>query len=573
MSKVCFTGTCESGQLPKAPTGIRGLDEITQGGLPRGRPTLVAGGAGSGKTMLAMEFLARGAAEFGEPGVFLAFEETRDDLVQNFRSIGLDLEALVEQKMLVIDYLHLDQHEIHEAGDFDLEGLFFRLGLAVDAVGARRVAIDTIEILFSAFENHAVIRSELQRLFRWLKERQLSAVVTGERGENTITRYGLEEYVADCVILLDTRVQDEVTTRRLRIVKYRGSTHGMDEYPFLIDPDGFSVLPISSATLEQEASDERVSTGIDRLDGMLGGGGVFRGSSVLVSGTAGMGKSTIAAHIADAACRRGERVLYFAFEESQAQIARNMRSVGLDLQRWADRGLLAFHAARPTMCGLEVHLVNVHRAVEAFCPDLVVIDPLSNLITIGEQKQVRSMLTRLIDFLKSRRITGVFTDLTAADLNLEKTEVGVSSLMDTWILLRNLEHNGERNRGLYVIKSRGMAHSNQIREFVITNDGVRLLDVYTGPGGVLTGASRLAQEARDRGEELVRQQETEAHRRALDRKRRALEAQIALLTAEFEEAEEEVLLRSRQDALREEAAVEERRTTALRRHADATEDA
>jgi circadian clock protein KaiC len=573
MSKVCFTGTCESGQLPKAPTGIRGLDEITQGGLPRGRPTLVAGGAGSGKTMLAMEFLARGAAEFGEPGVFLAFEETRDDLVQNFRSIGLDLEALVEQKMLVIDYLHLDQHEIHEAGDFDLEGLFFRLGLAVDAVGARRVAIDTIEILFSAFENHAVIRSELQRLFRWLKERQLSAVVTGERGENTITRYGLEEYVADCVILLDTRVQDEVTTRRLRIVKYRGSTHGMDEYPFLIDPDGFSVLPISSATLEQEASDERVSTGIDRLDGMLGGGGVFRGSSVLVSGTAGMGKSTIAAHIADAACRRGERVLYFAFEESQAQIVRNMRSVGLDLQRWTDRGLLAFHAARPTMCGLEVHLVNVHRAVEAFCPDLVVIDPLSNLITIGEQKQVRSMLTRLIDFLKSRRITGVFTDLTAADLNLEKTEVGVSSLMDTWILLRNLEHNGERNRGLYVIKSRGMAHSNQIREFVITNDGVRLLDVYTGPGGVLTGASRLAQENRDRAEELVRQQETEAHRRALDRKRRALEAQIALLTAEFEEAEEEVLLRSRQDALREEAAVEERRSTALRRHADATEDA
>ncbi len=573
MSEVCFSEACGPGQLPKAPTGIQGLDEITSGGLPRGRPTLVAGGAGSGKTMLAMEFLARGAAEFGEPGVFLAFEESKADLVQNFRSIGLDLEALVAEKKLVIDYLHIDQAEIHEAGDFDLEGLFFRLGLAVEAVGAKRVAIDTIEILFSAFENHAVIRSELQRLFRWLKDRNLTAVVTGERGDNTITRYGLEEYVADCVILLDTRIQHEVTTRRLRIVKYRGSTHGMDEYPFLIDQDGFSVLPITSATLEQTASDERISTGIPRLDAMLGGDGVFRGSSVLISGTAGMGKSTIAAHFADAACRRGERVLYFAFEESEGQIIRNMRSVGLDLERWVRDGQLAFHAARPTMCGLELHLVNIHKVVRAFRPQLVVIDPLSNLTMIGEQQQVRSMLTRLIDFLKSEGVTAVFTDLTAAEFNLEKTDVGVSSLMDTWLLLRNLEHNGERNRGLYVIKSRGMAHSNQIREFVITDSGIDLLDVYTGPGGVLTGASRVAQETRDRAETILRRQAIEARQRALDRKRRSLEAQIALLNAEFEEAEDEAMRELQQEELLEEAQVSSTREQARRRKADSPGEA
>jgi circadian clock protein KaiC len=573
MSEVCSTEACGPDQLPKVQTGIQGLDEITGGGLPRGRPTLVAGGAGSGKTMLAMEFLARGAAEFGEPGVFLAFEESRADLIQNFQSIGLDLEALIAEKKLVIDYLHLDQHEIHEAGDFDLEGLFFRLGLAVDAIGAKRVAIDTIEILFSAFENHAVIRSELQRLFRWLKDRDLSAVVTGERGENTITRYGLEEYVADCVILLDTRVQHEVTTRRLRIMKYRGTTHGMDEYPFLIDSDGFSVLPITSATLEQTASDERVPTGIPRLNAMLGGGGVYRGSSVLVSGTAGMGKSTVAAHFADAACGRGERVLYFAFEESEAQILRNMRSVGLDLERWVRDGRLTFHAARPTMCGLELHLVNIHKVVRAFKPAMVVIDPLSNLITIGEQQQVRSMLTRLIDFLKSEGVTAVFTDLTPAEFNLEKTDIGVSSLMDTWLLLRNLEQNGERNRGLYVIKSRGMAHSNQIREFVITDSGIELLDVYTGPGGVLTGASRIAQEARDRAEGLLRRQAIEARQRALERKRRSLEAQIALLTAEFEEAEDDAVRELRQEELLEEAQISSVREQARRRRADTPGDA
>ncbi len=347
--------------------------------------------------------------------------------------------------------------------------------------------------------------------------------------------------MADCVILLDTRIQHEVTTRRLRIVKYRGTTHGLDEYPFLIDADGFSVLPITSATLEQTASDERISTGIPRLDAMLGGEGIYRGSSVLISGTAGMGKSTLAAHFANAACERGERVLYFAFEESEAQILRNMRSVGLDMEQWVRECRLAFHAARPTMCGLELHLVNIHKVVRSFRPTMVVIDPLSNLTMIGEEQQVRSMLTRLIDFLKSEGVTAVFTDLTAAEVNLEKTEIGVSSLMDTWLLLRNLEQNGERNRGLYVIKSRGMAHSNQIREFVITDCGIELLDVYTGPGGVLTGASRIAQEARDRAGAVQRRQAIEARRRALDRKRRSLEAQIALLTAEFEEAEDEAM--------------------------------
>ncbi|HIH03126.1 MAG TPA: KaiC family protein [Methanoregulaceae archaeon] len=558
--------------IEKCPTGIRGLDEVTFGGLPRGRPTLVAGGAGSGKTLLAMEFIVHGIMDYGESGVFMAFEETAQDLVKNVASLGFDLQEMVERKQLEVDYVRVERSEIEETGEYDLEGLFVRLNTAIDAVGAKRVVLDTVESLFAGLPNEAILRAELRRLFRWLKEKGVTTVITGEQGERTLTRHGLEEYVSDCVIFLDHRVVNQIATRRLRIVKYRGSVHGTNEYPTMIDEHGLSVLPISSLGLDYGASTERISSGIERLDAMLGGEGVFRGSSVLISGTAGMGKSTIAANFADAACRRGERVLYFAFEESEAQIMRNMRSVGLDLERWVRDCLLAFHAARPTMCGLELHLVNIHKVVRAFKPTMVVIDPLSNLTTIGEEQQVRSMLTRLIDFLKSEGVTAVFTDLTAAEFNLEKTDVGVSSLMDTWLLLKNLEHNGERNRGLYVIKSRGMAHSNQIREFVITDDGVELLDVYTGPGGVLTGASRIAQEARDRAEALLRRQAIETRRRSLDRKRRSLEAQIALLNAEFEESEDEAMQELQQEELLEEAEIHGTREQARRRKADSAGD-
>jgi circadian clock protein KaiC len=441
--------------LAKAPSGIEGLDEITGGGLPRGRPTLVCGSAGCGKTLLAMEFLIRGATVYDEPGVFMAFEETAEELAQNVRSLGFDLERLQEQKKIAIDYVRIERSEIEEAGDYDLEGLFIRLGLAIDSVGAKRVVLDTIEVLFSGLSNAAILRAELRRLFRWLKDKGVTAIVTGERGGGTLTRQGLEEYVSDCVILLDHRVADQVSTRRLRIVKYRGSAHGTNEYPFLIDEDGISVMPITSLNLQHEVSDERVPTGIARLDKMLVGGGYYRGSTVLVSGTAGSGKSSVAAHFADAACRRGERCLYFAFEESPGQIARNMRSIGLDLQPWVKKGLLKFQASRANQFGLEMHLASIHKLVQTYDPKAVIIDPISNLSQAGNRTEATAMLTRLIDFLKLNRITAVMTCLTDAQNGLERTDADISSLADTWLLLRDIELSGERNRAMYVLKSRG----------------------------------------------------------------------------------------------------------------------
>ena len=525
--------------LAKAPSGIEGLDEITGGGLPRGRPTLVCGSAGCGKTLLAMEFLVRGATEFGEPGVFVAFEETPGELAQNVRSLGFDLEQLQEQKKIALDYVRVERSEIEEAGDYDLEGLFIRLGLAIDSVGAKRVVLDTIEVLFSGLSNAAILRAELRRLFRWLKDKGVTAVITGERGDGKLTRQGLEEYVSDCVILLDHRVADQVSTRRLRVVKYRGSAHGTNEYPFLIDEDGITVMPITSLSLQHEVSDERVPTGIPRLDTMLTGGGYYRGSTVLVSGTAGSGKSSVAAHFANAACRRGERCLYFAFEESPGQIVRNMRSIGQDLQPWVQKGLLKFQASRSNQFGLEMHLASIHKLVQTYDPQAVVIDPISNLSQAGNRAEATAMLTRLIDYLKLKRITAVMTCLTDAKNGLERTDADVSSLVDTWLLLRDIELSGERNRAMYILKSRGMAHSNQIREFLLTSEGIDLADVYLGADGVLTGSARQAQEAKERAADLFRQQQVEARQRELDRRRDALEARITALRKEFEAEEEE----------------------------------
>jgi circadian clock protein KaiC len=528
--------------LPKVPTGIEGLDEITGGGLPRGRPTLVCGSAGCGKTLLAMEFLVRGATQFGEPGVFLAFEETAEELAQNVRSLDFDLADLAEQNKLLVDYVHVERSEIEETGEYDLEGLFIRLGHAIDSIGARRVVLDTIETLFGGLSNAAILRSELRRLFRWLKDKGVTAVITGERGDGTLTRQGLEEYVSDCVIVLDHRITEQLSTRRLRIVKYRGTTHGTNEYPFLIDATGISVLPVTSLGLRHEASSERISTGIPRLDAMLGGAGVYRGSSVLISGTAGTGKTSLAAHFADSTCRRGERCLYFAFEESESQMVRNMRSIGLDLTPWLKKGLLCFHATRPTAYGLEMHLATLHKLVNEFQPRAVIVDPITNFLKAGTASEAESMLMRLIDFLKAEQITALFTTLTQGDDAREQSQSGISSLIDTWLLLRDIELGGERNRGIYVLKSRGMAHSNQIREFLLTDHGVELKDVYVGPEGVLTGSLRLAQEAREQAAALSRQQEIERRQRDLERKRQALEAQLAALRGQFEAEEEELKL-------------------------------
>ena len=560
--------------LPKAPTGIEGLDQITLGGLPKGRPTLVCGGAGCGKTLLAMEFLVRGATQYGENGAFIAFEETPPELSDNVRSLGFDLDQLVADGKVAVEHIHVERSDIEETGEFDLEGLFLRLGLAIDSVGAKRVVLDTIESLFGGFDNHAVLRSELRRLFRWLKDRGVTAVITGERGDGQLTRQGLEEYVSDCVIFLDHRVIDQISTRRLRIVKYRGTTHGTNEYPFLIDEDGFSVLPLSSLGLDHKVSTERISSGVPRLDSMLDGKGFFRGSSILVSGTAGTGKTSLAAHLADATCRRGERCLYLAFEESPSQLMRNMKSIGIDLEPHVKKGLLKLHASRPTLHGLEMHLVQIHKMVEEFEPKVVVVDPISNFVNAGNARDALTMLLRLTDYLKSRQATAMFTHLSSggvAGAMLENTDLGVSSIIDTWILLRDIELAGERNKGLYILKSRGMKHSNQIREYLLTPEGVKLEDVYIGPEGVLTGSMRAAQEARERASDIARGEEVARKQRDLERKRGALEAQIAALRAEFKAAEEESVLLARQDETRERVITDGRGAAAKRRGAETNE--
>ena len=525
--------------LPKCPTGIHGLDEITLGGLPRGRPTLVCGGAGCGKTLLGMEFLVRGATQFGEPGVCLSFEETAEELASNVSSLGFDLVDLVKKKKLVIDHVYLDRSVIDETGEYDLEALFVRLGHAVDSIGARRVLLDSVEALFAGLDNEAVLRSELRRLFRWLKDRNLTAVVTGERGQATLSRHGLEEYISDCVILLDHQVTETVVTRRLRVVKYRGSTHGMNEYPFLIEHDGISVLPVTSMYLNHVAGNDRVSTGVRALDTMLGGEGYYRGSSILLSGTAGTGKTSLTAHFIDAACARGESCIFFSFEESPDQIIRNMRSIGINLARWVEKGLLHFHAVRPTTFGLEMHLVKIHKIIDEFKPSIVVVDPVTGLLHAGTESETRSILLRLIDFLKGKQITALITTLTSGAIAQEQTEVDISSLVDAWLLLRDIESGGERNRGLYILKARGIAHSNQIREFLLTSHGVELREVYLGEAGLLTGSGRVTQEAKDASAAMLARQEIERKQLLLQRKRKVLDARIAALQLDLEAEEQE----------------------------------
>lgn len=534
--------------LEKAQTGIGGFDDITLGGLPRGRPTLLCGAAGCGKTLFAMTFLVNGAAEYDEPGVFVSFEETAPDLAANVASLGYDLPGLIASEKLAVDHVRIERSEIEEAGEYDLEGLFVRLGYAIDSVGAKRVVLDTIEALFSGLTNVAILRAELRRLFGWLKERGVTAVITAERGDGQLTRHGLEEYVSDCVVLLDNRVNDQIATRRLRMVKYRGSAHGTNEYPFLIDDHGLTVLPITSAGLGHNVTEEPVSSGVPALDAMLGAGGYYRGSSILISGASGTGKTIFASHFANAACVGGERCLYFAFEESPGQIVRNLRSVGIDLQPHLDADLLRFEAARPSFYGFEMHLTRMHREIERFRPAAVVVDPISAFR--GPKSEIHATLLRIVDMLKSRGITGLFTNLTSADGRaMSDLDHGVSSLMDTWISLIDIEAHGERNRGLYVLKSRGMSNSNQIREYRLTSDGIHLREIYLGPDGMLTGSARVAQEAQTTAMALHREQERQRRWREVERRREVLERQIAELRASFEAQEAEAKALDRQDEL------------------------
>ena len=561
-----LTGADGGLALPKAPTGIRGLDEITAGGLPRGRSTLVTGGTGSGKTLLGLQFLVAGAREYGEPGVLVTFEESAGKVSANVASLGFDLDGLQRDGLLVVHAFQVDPMEIVEAGEFDFEPLFALLDDSIERIGAKRVMLDTIELLFGAFPNQAIVRAELGRLFRRLEDRAVTAIVTGEQGDNAhaFTRHGIEEYVSDCVIVLSHRMHEEISTRRLRVVKYRGSAHGTNEYPFLISALGFVVLPITSVTLDYGASEDRISTGVARLDHMLAGG-LFRGSTVLVSGTAGTGKSTVGAHLVDAACARGERTLLVLFEESPDQVIRNMRSVGLDLGRWVETGLLRVWAARPTAFGLETHLATLARLIEEFAPAVAVLDGVASLIHGPAGPEVTSMMARQLDLLKAAGITAMATTLAHED---ETSTVGISSLVDTWLLLRNVESDGERNRLLSVLKSRGTAHSNQVREFVLTDHGAELVDVYVGPAGVVTGSARLVQETRERGAELRQGEEFMRRRRELRRGIVEAEAQLAVLQDDLaaERAElERIEAREQRQAADAEAA---RSALAAQRWAD-----
>jgi circadian clock protein KaiC len=548
--------------FPKTPTGVEGLDEITEGGFPKARPTLICGSAGCGKTLLSMQFLIKGITEFNEPGVFMSFEEPIKDLTLNVRSLGFDLDKFVAEKKLAIDHVRVERSEIDETGEYDLEGLFIRLGHAIDTVKAKRVVLDTLEALFAGLENQAILRAELRRLFHWLKDKGVTAVITGERGETTLTRQGLEEYVSDCVILLDHRVIEQVSTRRLRIVKYRGTTHGTNEYPFLIDKDGISVLPITSLKLDHKVTTNIVSTGVPGFDDMFSGGGFYQGSNVLVSGTAGTAKTTIASYFANEQCLKKQKVVYFAFEESPQQLLRNMKSIGLDLEPHTKKGYLQIHSSRPTLNGLELHLLNLRKIIKEFQPTTIIIDPISNLISVGSPHEVRSMLVRLIDMLKLHNITSMFTSLGREnhDSKPDVAEESMSSLVDTWITVRDIEGIGERNRGIYIVKSRGMGHSNQVREFIITSKGIQLLDVELGPNGILTGTARKSNEMNRKISQLKLESEMDRKDREIMRKRKVLEANITALNNEFESVQEELNILKATEQLQSKLASENKQS-------------
>jgi len=557
--KVSSKKSIENKRVPKTLTGINGLDEITEGGLPKGRPTLICGDAGSGKTLFSIEFIVKGATDYNEPGVFVAFEEKSEELAVNVASLGFDLDKLISEKKIKIDHVQIDRSEIEETGEYDLDGLFIRLGYAIDSIGAKRVVLDTIENLFSGLTNHGILRAELRRLFSWLKDKGVTAIITGEKGDGKLTRHGLEEYVSDCVILLDHRIENQISTRRLRIIKYRGSVHGTNEYPFLIDKDGISVLPITSLHLSNEVSNQRISSGVPSLDEMLGGKGFFKGSSILVSGSAGSGKTSIAAHFAAASCSRNERCLFFAFEESPAQIIRNMKSINLDLEKQVKKGLLKFYASRPTMYGLEMHLVVFYKLIKEFKPKLVILDPITNLVTVGDPSQVKSILIRLIDFLQKEEITVMFTALTFPHFVQTSADEDVASLVDTWLSVHDIEYNGERNRAMYIMKSRGMKNSNQVREFLITDNGIEIVEVTLGPNGVLVGSAREAYKLEKNTGEVLRKNAFDLKNKQIESRKTILDAKVAKLNSEFELVKDELNRIYIEEELRNEVAEKNRK--------------
>lgn len=552
-------------QLAKCPTGIEGLDTITNGGLPRNRLTLICGGAGSGKTSLGVEFLVQGIIKYNEPGLLITFEEKPQEIIENAASIGFDLEDLINKKKLFIEYIEVQEEEIAQSGDYTLEGLFIRFEQIVTSIAIKRVSLDTLDSIFATLGNTLILRAEIYRLFSWLKQKNITSLVTAEAGINTLSRNGLEEYISDCVISLRTNIVSEVLTRLLRIVKYRGSKHGTNEYPFLITDSGINLFPITSNYLNNIVSTEFVSTGVKELDEMMDNKGYYQGSTVLITGTAGTGKTSLASIFSNSICQKGERCIYFTFEEMINQILRNMSSINLNLQQWIDKDLLKFYAYRSSIYGLETHLLTIQNLIKQFKPQAVIIDPINNFELIGTELEIKSMMTRLIDFLKAQQITALFTSLTTAINPKEHAEVGISSLIDSWLVLQNLEYAGERTRGITIVKSRGIAHSNQIREFIITSNGVKLEKIYVGPNGILTGSARLDQEEQENLQFLLQEKETLRRKKLLEHKKATLEAKIMALKSEFDADTEEIESLIMKEEIQNKGILETRSTMAQRR--------
>ncbi|MBA3285861.1 MAG: circadian clock protein KaiC [Nitrosopumilus sp.] len=531
----------KSKPLKKCPTGIIGLDEITFGGLPKNRCTLICGGAGSGKSIFGIEFVIRGAEFYKEPGLFVAFEENEEELNQNITSLGFNIKELIDSNLLVLDYVHIDRAEFKEIGSYNLDGLFIRLSDSIDRFKIKRVVLDTIEVLFGNFTNEIILRSELQRLFRWFKEKNVTVVVTAEQGVNTFSRYGLEEYVADCVILLDNRMHQQISTRRLRVAKYRGSSHGNNEYPFIINDSGISIIAITSIKLDYPVSNKHVSSGIKQLDTMFGDKGFYSGSSILVSGAAGNGKTSIAASFSNGTCELGKKCFYFTLDESVDQIIRNMNSIGIDLSQWINKDLLRFHAINPYTAGLEAHLADIQRLTNEFNPSVVIIDPIANLKILGPLNEVQGILSILVNFFKNKQITTMFTSLVPEEKFGYVVEEGISNLMDTWVFLQYIHGEGERNRGISILKSRGMSHSNQLREVILSDKGIHLQNVYIGQDKVLAGSARLVQATKLEIENSNRESELKHRERQIEITRKSLEAQISALHETLEDAKEEAI--------------------------------
>lgn len=552
-------------QLAKCPTGIEGLDTITNGGLPRNRLTLICGSAGSGKTSLGVEFLVQGIIKYNEPGLLITFEEKPQEIIENAASIGFDLEDLINKKKLFIEYIQLQEEEIAQSGDYTLEALLIRFEQIVTSIAIKRVSLDTLDSIFAILGNTPILRAEIYRLFSWLKQKNITSLVTSEAGINTLSRNGLEEYISDCVISLRTNIVSEVLTRLLRIVKYRGSKHGTNEYPFLITDSGINLFPITSNYLNNIVSTEFVSTGVKELDEMMDNKGYYQGSTVLITGTAGTGKTSLASIFSNSICQTGERCIYFTFEEMINQILRNMSSINLNLQQWIDKDLLKFYAYRSSIYGLETHLLTIQNLIKQFKPQAVIIDPINNFELIGTELEIKSMMTRLIDFLKAQQITALFTSLTTVINPKEHAEVGISSLIDSWLVLQNLEYAGERTRGITIVKSRGIAHSNQIREFIITSNGVKLEKIYVGPNGILTGSARLDQEEQENLQFLLQEKETLRRKKLLEHKKATLEAKIMALKSEFDADTEEIESLIMKEEIQNKGILETRSTMAQRR--------